>query len=183
MPVVAGRLASGACGLRARLELLAGAVAPVGGALGEEPVRVLPVDLAALGLAIRALVPVEAEPPQIVQHAPDRFLGDPAGIGVLQTQHEAAAVVPGEEPREQRAADVAHVERAAGCGREPAPNLPGHRDQAFTGLARVPTPSTSTSTTSPSASAPTPSGVPVRMTSPGSKVMNAVMYSISVATP
>jgi hypothetical protein len=44
-------------------------------------------------------------------------------------------------------------------------------------------PSTSTSTTSPCSILPTPSGVPVSKTSPGSSVMNAVMYSIRVATP
>ncbi len=174
-------------GLPALVELLGGAVAAVGVALGQQPLGVLAVDVEPLGLPVRpvraadvgALVPVEAEPPQVLEHARDGLLGHAARVGVLDAQHERAAVVAREQPREQRAAHVADVHRAA---RAPARTGSG-RVTSRTGFASVPTPSTSTSTTSPAASLPTPSGVPVSRTSPGSSVMNAVMYSISVATP
>ena len=46
---------------------------------------------------------------------------------------------------------------------------------SITGFRSVPTPSTVTSITSPAKTGPTPSGVPVAMTSPGSKVIKSVM--------
>ena len=91
----------------------------------------------------------------------DRFFADPARVGVLDPQDERTAVVTSEQPREQRAADVAHMQRATGGRRESAADLVLDGTHPVTGLASVPTPSTSTSTMSPSASLPTPSGVPV----------------------
>ena len=44
-------------------------------------------------------------------------------------------------------------------------------------------PETSTSTVSPGCMGPTPAGVPVEITSPGSRVMEAVMKEMSARTP
>src|SRR4029450_1907172 len=52
-----------------------------------------------------------------------------------------------------------------------------------TSLARTPTPSTSTSTRSPGSSGPTPAGVPVRSTSPGSRVITRLTKASRSATP
>ena len=124
------------------------------------------------------LVPLEAEPAEIRDDALVGLLGDAAGVGVLDPQDEDPVVMAGVEPREQRAPRVPDVDRPRRRGREAASDR-----HPRTSFRNTPTPSTSTSTTSPAASGPTPSGVPVSTTSPGSSVMNTVMYSISVATP
>ncbi len=111
----------------------------------------LAVDREPLGLPVRRvrpahvgpLVVTEPEPPQILEHAGDGFLGDAARVGILHSQHERAAVVTREQPGEQGAPHVADVERPARGRREPTANT--HR----TVFPSVPTPSTSTSTTSP----------------------------------
>src|SRR6185312_8490075 len=185
--VVAGRLPAGARSLVALLDLCLGAVAGIRVPTGEQLVELLAVDPGALRLPIRSLrsadlrafVPLEPEPSQIVEHPAERFLGDPRGVGVLDPQDEDPVVVTRPQPGEQRRPDVPDVQRSARRGREPAPD--GHGPT--TGFARVPIPSTSTSTTSPSAMGPTPSGVPVSTTSPGSNVMKVVTYSSSAAMP
>src|SRR5918996_1782441 len=184
--VVAGRLAPGERGGATFLELLGRAPAPICVAGLDQPGRRVPVGgepfrlpVWAVGtIDVRTLVPVQAQPGDVVEHAPVGLLRDPARVGVFDAQDEGPAVVPRVEPGEQRAANVSHVEGSRGGRREPAAN--GH---ARTSFRNVPTPSTSTSTTSPADSGPTPSGVPVSSASPGSRVMNAVMYSIRVATP
>ncbi len=60
----------------------------------------------------------------------------------------------------------------------PARTGPGQR--LTTGLASVPIPSIVTATVCPSRIGPTPAGVPVRMTSPGSSVITAVIHSTSL---
>ena len=57
---------------------------------------------------------------------------------------------------------------------EPRPGRPTVHAEV-TGLLSTPSPSISTDTTSPSAIGPTPAGVPVRMTSPGSRVVKEEM--------
>src|SRR5581483_6155422 len=129
---------------------------------------------------VRPLVPVDAQPSQRLDHPVHRLLGDPARVRVLDPEDERAAVVPGEGPAEQAGPDVAHMQRARRRGRETRADG-DHRPA--TGLASTPIPSTSTSTRSPGDKGPTPSGVPVRITSPGRRVMKLVTNSISVATP
>src|SRR5690606_40021092 len=73
--VVAGGLPGGAGGLAAGVELLLGAVAAVGVPGVQQPGRDVPVEVHALGLAVRgvgaadlgALVPVEAQPAHRVE--------------------------------------------------------------------------------------------------------------------
>src|SRR5512133_1039030 len=109
--------------------------------------------------------------------------------------------MPGKDPVEERAADIADMQvarRGRGepyadlLGRQiaehgkvvPVPGVPVcHCAASFdassssadpaptTGLLSVPIPSTSILTTCPGSISPTPDGVPVRITSPGSKVV------------
>ena len=127
-----------------------------------------------------ALVPVQPEPPQTSDHALDRLLGRRARIRVLDPQDERAAVVPGEQPVVERRPRVPDVQRPGRRRREPAAHSLMAPSPDSTAC-RSPRPRPRRRR--PRRSGPTPSGVPVRITSPGSSVMNVVMYSISVATP
>src|SRR5690606_21231669 len=100
--------------------------------------------------------------------------------------HAAAARGAGDARRGRLAAGnrgAAHAARAVAVLRPGAPDrdrLPARARPGFrqtvtqastTGLVNVPMPSTVTETSWPACIGPTPSGVPVRMTSPGSSVM------------
>ena len=71
-----------------------------------------------LGLPVRRMrsadvwpfVPVESQPPQIVKDGPFRLARRSFDIGVLDTEHERAAVTPRQQPVEERRAGVADVE-------------------------------------------------------------------------
>ena len=110
-----------------------------------------------------------------------RLLGDAAGVGVLDAQHERAPVVPGEQPAEQRGPRVPHVDRSGRRGSEPAAD--GVRHLRHHGVRERADALDLDLDDVAVASRPTPSGVPVNRTSPGRSVMNSVMYSISSATP
>ena len=92
----------------------------IGAALGDEAVRHVAIAIEPLGLKVRsvrsadqrAFVPVEAEPAQAVENAFDHRRGRPFGVGILNSQHEGAAMAPCEEPIEQRRAGAADVEVA-----------------------------------------------------------------------
>ncbi len=76
------------------------------------------VDALALALAERALVPVEAHPPE---HAKDLGLALGRGalaVGVLHAQDERATRVSGRKPVEQRGARTANMQRSGRAGRE-----------------------------------------------------------------
>src|SRR5699024_2613877 len=60
----------------------------------------LPVG-AVLPTCLWPLVPVDTEPAQRIEQCAERFLGVPAGIGVLDPEHQAATGVAGECPVEQ----------------------------------------------------------------------------------
>src|SRR5690606_18213680 len=98
-------------------------------------------------------------------------------VGVLDAEHEGATVLARERPVVEGGAGQADV-RAAGRGRR-HPHADGTIGVAHccvhffrtTLLVREPMPATETSTSSPTCMGPTPSGVPVRMTSPGSSVI------------
>ncbi len=117
----------GAGPLVALVELLLRAVAVVGPTGLEEPGSHVGVDVVPLGLAVRReraahlrpLVPVEPEPPHDLEQGLvglDRVAG---GVGVLDAEHEGAAVVPGERPVEERGAGEADVRRAGRRRAEP----------------------------------------------------------------
>ena len=105
-------------------ELFGGFEAAVGGAVFEENLDVLAVDLGAFGLAVRAVgaadvgafIPGEAEP---VEGVEDLLLGggDEAGaVGVLDAQDELAAALAGVDEVEQADVGGSNVGVAGGRG-------------------------------------------------------------------
>ena len=118
-----GRLAD----LRARAE------AGVQRAVGVQPLDRRAVGLQALGLAHDRLVPVQAERGEVGE----LLLGDARahapGVEVLDAHEEARALRAGEQPRQQRGAQVAEVQRAGGGGRVATG---GHRVDRRGGWAR-----------------------------------------------
>ena len=78
-------------------------------ALGHQPLDPLAVARTALGLRVRALVPVELEPPEGVEHLRDVLGRGALAIGVLDAEDERTARLPGDEPVVQcrpRSSDV-----------------------------------------------------------------------------
>src|SRR4051794_1443904 len=120
---------------------------------------------------VRALVPVEPEPAQRVVDLLLAVGAEACAVGVLDPQDERAALLPDEREVEQRHVRRADVRITGRRGGDPKP----HAHLATTVLVRDPMPSISTVTVSPICIGPIPAGVPVRMTSPGSSVMQAVM--------
>ena len=112
--------------LSPRFQLIVGAEARVGGASRHELLGPLAVGRDALALTvgavgtatIRTLVPVEPEPLQVGEHAALALIARALDIGVLDAQHERAAMLAGEEPVEVRRARPADVEIAGRAGRE-----------------------------------------------------------------
>src|SRR5262249_52476853 len=98
-----------------------------------EALGVLRVERVALRLEEGALVPVEAEPPEALEVLVHRRLSRAFPIGVLEPEHEAAAVVAREEPVEEggsRAPDVQVARRTgrkAGTDRHPGDLTAGVR--------------------------------------------------------
>ena len=96
-------------------------------ALAHQGLRVLAIELGPLRLEVRRVrpadvrpfVPVEPEPAQAVDDAGDHLPRRPLGVGVLDAQHERAAMPPREQPVEERRARAADVE-VAGRGRRKA---------------------------------------------------------------
>src|SRR5688500_541794 len=92
----------------------------------QQTLRVTKIAVTALGLPVRAvlasvgpLIPIEAEPCQVVV---DAVLGSrdiTVDVGIFDTQDEGAAVLAGEQPVEHGDARVADVQRAGGTRREP----------------------------------------------------------------
>ena len=106
-------------GLRPLLgELFLSHVAAIGVAAAEQPVRDLGVARPELRLVIFVAVPVEAEPPHPVEDGVDRLLGGARLVGVLDAQEELAAVMPREQPVEERRPRPADMQKAGGRGGE-----------------------------------------------------------------
>ena len=75
------------------LDLFLRQVAVVGMARVEQLLHRRHMQLEALGLEIGAFIPVEAEPCERLGDGVDEFLGGLLGVGVLDPQHECAAVL------------------------------------------------------------------------------------------
>ena len=87
--------------------------------------RHLGMPAGALELEHRRLVGVEAEPAQPVEDRVDRTLGRALPVGVLDAQQVAAAMVPGEQPVEQRRPRAADVQITGGRRSEAYNNTHG----------------------------------------------------------
>ena len=117
-PVVHRLAAGGLRGLALLLELLGAAIAAIGVPCGEQALGVVAIELAALALEERSLVPVQAEPAQALEDRVHRRGGGALLVGVLDAQHEDAAAVAREEIVEQRRPRAADVQEAARARRE-----------------------------------------------------------------
>ena len=85
-------------------------------AAGEKLFGGLAIEIEALRLEERALVPVEAEPAHAFEDALDHFFRGALEVGVFDAQDKGSAEVAGEEPVEEGGAGSADVE-IAGRGR------------------------------------------------------------------
>src|ERR1051325_3920643 len=122
----------GALGVLAQsVDLLFRHVARIGVSGRQQLEGRLAIELAALGLEVRsertadawAFVPVDAEPLEAIQNRLQGLGAIAFGGGVVDAQDEAAAVLFGVEPVEQRCADAADVEVAGGAGSKTRANL------------------------------------------------------------
>ena len=185
--VVGRGRARGPCLVAERIELFRCRKRVVGRAVFDELVGDLLVALEASRLAVSAvgsadfdsLIPVEAEPAHRVQDVGCVLRRAALFVGVVGPQDHRAALRPHEEPVVERGAGTTDVQVAGRRRGEPNPG--GHA--WTTGFMSTPTPSISTSTRSPGTIGPTPEGVPVRMMSPGSRVMIDEMNETSSPTP
>ena len=74
--------------------------------------------VAADARVLRALVPVDAEPGEVLEDAGHGGVGGAQHVGVLDAEQEAPAEPARERPVEERRARAAHVQVAGGRGRE-----------------------------------------------------------------
>src|SRR5262249_3290402 len=103
--------------------------AAVGAPLREQLLDRGVVALPALALAEGPLVPVEVEPAQAVEDGGLRLARRALGVGVLDAQHEGAAVPAREGPVEEGGACPAHVQEPRGARREAGTDAP--RGEAY----------------------------------------------------
>ena len=124
-------------------QFVGSAVAVVRSTRSHQLLRHRTMALEALRLKVRAVrsanlgpfVPVDAEPAETVEDAFDHFRGRSFGVGVLDSQHEHAALTTGEEPVEEGGACAADV-KVAGRRRGESDARRGH--DAIVILARQP---------------------------------------------
>ena len=91
------------------------------------PVRAVPAALAAERLRrVGALVPVQTDPVQRLDHRAHGVLGGPRRVGVLDAEHERAVVGAGMQPVVQRRPGAADVQHARGRRTEADAGGRGH---------------------------------------------------------
>ena len=82
---------------------------------GSVPIEALRLEVRSVRAAdVGPFVPVHAEPAHPLQDAVDHLVRRSLGVGVLDAQHEHAALAAGEEPVEQRGAGAADVQVTGG---------------------------------------------------------------------
>src|SRR5205814_7279914 len=72
---------------------------------------------------VRAFIPIQSEPSQTFVDCGRGFFGVTRAIGILDSQNEGAAVMPGKKPVKQRGARPTNVEIAGGRWGKTHPNL------------------------------------------------------------
>src|SRR6202008_3712889 len=120
--VIARLLAPGALLCSQSVEILFRHVVAVRVPRDDEPLGHFLVAREGLHLEERALVPVDPEPLQAVEDRVDRFARRALEVGVLDAQHERAAVAPRVSPGEKRGARAADMQVARRTGREARPH-------------------------------------------------------------
>ncbi len=115
--VVAGRTTGGGVACVNRRTF---AVAGVGPTLGQHPINRLAILIGALRLPgfVAAVVPVEPQPLQRVEHLLDQLRSGAFGVGVFDAHQELTARRAGKQPVEQGRAGRAQMQRAGGGGGE-----------------------------------------------------------------
>lgn len=139
-PRVAQRLPGGLLGAALRGELVGRAEAFVGKSVGLETLAGVTVRLQPLHLAVRPvgapggqarhlgpLVPGQTQPVQPLEDVPLVREGGARHVGVLEAQHEGAALAAGEEVVEERGSRRPDVERPGGAGCDAAADAHGRR--------------------------------------------------------
>ena len=94
--------------------------------LGNFDVRLTALGLAVVACgaaAVRPLIPVQTQPPQVPDHAVLALPRAARKVGVLYSQHKLAARLLGYEVAVQRGAGAAHVQRPRWRRREAQPLL------------------------------------------------------------
>ena len=113
------------------LEFLGRGVVVIGMAAGQQLFDGLLIAIQPLRLVVGGertahlgpFVPIDAQPMQAVEDRLQRLLDVPLLVGVVDPQNELAAMLPGEQPIEQRGPDAANVQISGrtgseiGCGR------------------------------------------------------------------
>ncbi len=120
------RFLLGPCLLAEGVDLLPGREALVGGTCFQHLTRDFCVPLDTAELADGFTVPVQAQPLQPFEDRLGRLGRRTPAVRILDSQDELAAVMPGEQPVEQRRARAADVQVAGRRWRETCHNL-GHR--------------------------------------------------------
>ena len=100
-----------------QLQLLSGFIAGIGPALCREAGQCVFIAVEAVRL-LDLHVRRQAQPGEIVPDGLGRFRGGARQVGIIQPQHKAATRRTGEQPVDQRSADIAGVEPASGRGSE-----------------------------------------------------------------
>ena len=104
------------CQFALGVQLLRRAVATVGLALVQQLLHLGAVQIHALGLEEGPLVPGKAQPLHGGHDFIHVLLGGTLGIGILNPEHEGAAVMAGKQIVEQRRAGTADMQIARGAG-------------------------------------------------------------------
>ena len=105
------------------VDLLTARVAAIGTAVGKHLFDRVAIARQARGLANRPLVVIQAQPGHAVEDDLNSFFGRALQIGILDAQHEFAAVVTRVSPCEQRRAGVAQMQKPGGAGSESGADL------------------------------------------------------------
>src|SRR5712692_10454252 len=112
------------------LKFLRRAIAMIGGAACQQLLRVLLVQVAPFGLPVRtvrpahigALLPVDAQPPEIFQNRLLVLYRRAGAVGVLDTEEERPALATREEPVEERHPRAADMQVPSRTGRVSSAN-------------------------------------------------------------
>jgi hypothetical protein len=110
-----------------------GAITVVGISLGDQPLGQVVVDIEPFRLKIRAewsadfraLVPIDIQPTEAIQHGLDGPWDEARLVGVFNPDDEFAAVVAGKKPVEKGRPDVADMGQSSGARRKPNADFSG----------------------------------------------------------
>ncbi|MNO65355.1 hypothetical protein D3C76_561090 [compost metagenome] len=116
LAVIAGLLAARHLAFAQRLQALLGAEALVGAAIGQHLVDDAVVAIEALGLVVGALIPVQLQPFHALNDGVDRLLSGTFQVGILDTQHELAALALCEQPGIECGTGTADMQKAGRAG-------------------------------------------------------------------